>query len=943
MANWPTNQEVNIKEEETSQEVNQSEIINTTENPVVEQVDPTVTEDVVIETAPAEDIVETAPIVEATPVETPVVETTPVETVVEETPTETVVKEEKPLQSLDQVQLSDSIKDAFIRANEKGISRAETVENIKTKLSQSGFDVSQFDQTYWELIGEFDSLNKSQDDFFSALQWWETFGKFYENNSADYNSAKKLYDKWNALDKSEAWLKLALKSGKISKDGPLFVELMKNPEYSQILTNARKELIKENISQSKNIWELSQEEFDILVQDKLDKYTLDIDSIEKEIESDEDLKLNREGYITTSSEITSLIKQRDWIRNKLRRKYPNASESFINSLYNREAWAIQDQIDEKVEEATIYKNNYDVRMGEKEKIWSLKQTKWEQSRLLFTTMLNSYNSERSRLSQKELVEFQTQQSIFQSKSIMAATNAINNKKVTKWTVDEEGNMVWLNQNWEQIVSKSGLTEIGSSWNFIWYQSKREDWGTDIYTLNKVTWEVTLKSEWLNWEWVIVNNWAKKQWTVTSRGNRVSGDKGLDIAVNKWTDIPSPFNWFVVEVGSSKTFWNFIVTEDENWNRMRIGHLDSMPNLKEGDPIWAGQIIGQAWNSWFILTKDKNTGEWREPTKAEKEAWLWSHLDITSWNARGEIREGVDTEKWLNWEEKPTSKYSVWEINRALSRVPTTLRNAVAEKENFDSIAQEELEKTGGDVGKAMLAIAGWDVTNNQKIAANLEGILLTKDLWTNFSFGWVSSALSSKDNWVVGSAIQSIEAAAIENNPATKDMKFKGKAKVIEVITKSNALLNAIEKELWPDNFGKWDWTIANAEQFFWDAPLFWETESFTKFKADLESLFGGIRTESFGVQLTESEAKFVESFMPSIEDASVSIKAKIDSLKSNTLTAYNSSRKATSLQELNEIEVLDNRALVNKYRGGNKAPWQNYTDTEGSLSEEDLKEIENL
>ena len=96
----------------------------------------------------------TAPVVEA-PVETApeaVVQEAPVEEVVETVkPTapvkekapvvnQTAVDTEKELKSLDTLPLSNVIKDVFIKANEIGETKSQTVEKIKTRLAEDSIE-----------------------------------------------------------------------------------------------------------------------------------------------------------------------------------------------------------------------------------------------------------------------------------------------------------------------------------------------------------------------------------------------------------------------------------------------------------------------------------------------------------------------------------------------------------------------------------------------------------------------------------------------------------------------------------------------------------------------------------------------------------------------------------------------------------------------------------
>jgi hypothetical protein len=71
---------------------------------------------------------------------------------------------------------------------------------------------------------------------------------------------------------------------------------------------------------------------------------------------------NRDNYSRVASELQGEYNKISKLRRDLKRDYPNASAGFVNAIFNREAEAIQNRIDELTEEGALYKTNYDLRL-----------------------------------------------------------------------------------------------------------------------------------------------------------------------------------------------------------------------------------------------------------------------------------------------------------------------------------------------------------------------------------------------------------------------------------------------------------------------------------------------------------------------------------------------------------------------------------------------------
>ena len=813
------------------------------------------------------------------------------------------VKTTPTLKSLDWVPLSGAIKDVFQRSGESGKSKAESVEIIKTKLANAGYDISNFDAEYGDVINQFEELNKSEDDFFKAIQGGETFWSFYEKNSEDYKNAKTRADAFTAVDKSPTGLTLAVKNGSLDSNSLLFKDLMNVPEYNAVMQKAQKEKLTEKLKNTKNLSWLTFGELDDIATAQGDKYATDAQKVADDIEWDKLLSSNREGYLASTGELVSKYQELKGVKGRLERKYPNASASFINALLTRESGAIQDDIDRLTAEAAVYETGYSMRMGEKEIVWKAEDIENKQRKAIFTDLFNKKWGDDRLATQAKRQDEQ---------------NKINNKAITKWAykwedmvgMDKFGNVVSTLEGYNNWASKPWKSPTN-------FSTKYHDDGSSTVTYYNPKTEKVVQQQFGKDETpLITSDWVKKTGTISGYGWAYDNNTGLDIAIQNGSDFTSSFNWTVVDyLPNNWAYGNSLLVEDSDWNVVQYSHLEGS-DLVKGDVVWAGSVLGQAWNTWNVTTK-RSDGSYTAVTEEERAQGKGAHLDIVSWKkgtteyTSATARSSRETEKFLNWGQD--EDFSAWDILKALSKVPTTLRNAVAEKENFDIVAKEALTRHNGNLWMAILDVAGWKITGNEKIGGIMSSLVWSKPLSENFSFGSISSWLSSSDANTVLSNIYTVEDDIINNNNQTAWKAFTDRWNIIEVFDKIDSIKQDMENLFTKDDFGKWDGTINNAEQFFWDA-LIWETDAFGKFKWDIENLFWPIRTERFWANLTAWEKWYVNSFMPSEWDASVNIKAKLDSLLSNTLIQYNAKRKANSLPVITEDWLRNPLSLIEAY-----------------------------
>jgi hypothetical protein len=166
---------------------------------------------------------------------------------------EVEVDEEAPKKSLDEINLGENVKEIFKQANEKGLSQAEIVEDIRTRLVKAGYDTTDLTERLAPFTKEFGNLNLSSNDFFKGLAAGETYGSFYEKNSVDYQQAKVRWDAFNAVDKTEQGIRALINSGALDKNQTLLKDLMNDERTAPFVKQNMKEVLKDKAKNTKNI------------------------------------------------------------------------------------------------------------------------------------------------------------------------------------------------------------------------------------------------------------------------------------------------------------------------------------------------------------------------------------------------------------------------------------------------------------------------------------------------------------------------------------------------------------------------------------------------------------------------------------------------------------------------------------------------------------------
>lgn len=903
MANWPTNQEVNTSIPEIEEEeVNQSEIINTTEAPVVEQetttveqVDPTVTEDVIVETAPAEDIVETSPVVEeTTSVETPVIE-----------------QEQRP--SLDLTE--EQVRQALQLTASRGLDATESVAKVRESLERRGFDTSAFEKQFAPTIQEFSQFDTSSDDFFSGLSQWQTYPSFIQK-SANYQSAKTLFDKVRAQDSSENGLYQGLKNNSI--DPAVLVKLNQDPVVAENINKANKRIIRENLRDgtTKSLYELpvgqQTQALDIMMEELgLNKSKATI------LEEDNILSTNSEAYIESVDQLNKLYKKREGLRGSLRSKYPNASENFINAMYDRENQALESQIDELEASGSTYKSAYDFRLGELKTGFDLEKAQDENKFALFRDVQRNnfslYLDEIKRADEWTV-------SNFQFLSPWSGVIARTDKKT--------GDVKFFNtQNvWEVYNETTGKYEaepIETAGGVIMSWS-----GTDLRNSNYVS-KYPRNASFKN------NNPAGLTFTATSESLK-NKFKSFGIDIAEGTDRPA-------NEGGSYISFN---TLNDGLDAMKISFYETgFSDIKSRLMAWKGagtEAEKEAYANDIIEATfgDTQNRNFNEMSYKDREKLLTQHLkreDSALYSVLNDEMGAIREDGTLDYsllKTKATSNKSV--DNRIADIAGITVEVFGSRASDWEREAVESVINSMPWASRDQIigAIRGYKFNNDEdaNFGASLLNTARTSLSLSDIDLPGVASLIRWGNRDVAINKIELSVDGKIKSIEGENYVSETNTRQVFNKVNELNQLVSDIEKATW-DSIGAFEWTIEG-----WLGRFKSGDAAAIASKATL--LIAKMRKDLIGANITAAESSTLEPIVPELKDSTTNFLIKTESLKTDTLTNLNSQRARYWLPEIDEEGLLDLKERLKIYEGEREADLSNET---LSIVNEDLnKESQN-
>ena len=165
-----------------------------------------------------------------------------------------------------------------------------------------------------------------------------------------------------------------------------------------------------------------------------------------------------------------------------------------------------------------------------------------------------------------------------------------------------------------------------------------------------------------------------------------GNRGYDLAGKIGDPLPAGGNWKVIstdtaweQVGSifiggksKKPYGNTVVMEDENGNRIRYSHLDSI-GVKPWDQLGFGDFVGTRGNTGNVLWKN---GE--KLTAEQLKAGRGAHLDIEIKDSTGRLLSQKEQVEWLKskkaWGDLAQYSDSNIELLAELANMDSSARN-----------------------------------------------------------------------------------------------------------------------------------------------------------------------------------------------------------------------------------------------------------------------------
>lgn len=819
-------------------------------------------------------------------------------------------------------------KEAFIRWNEVWKTNQEIVDWIRSRLAKDWYDMTDFDKRIWQYQKDFGDINLSTNDFYKWLQNWETYWKFYEQNSPDYQSAKKLFDWYNSLDKSEAWIKRAVNDWTLVWG--LLDKVNQDPLLASYVKIANREKIDKEIDEIIATWSVA-DIFSLTnawtaeyVKSVFEKFWLN-KSYEDQMSSNKELKNYQNQYLSSTKSITDLNAQKQTLLDKIKAENPWAPLWTIYRIYKKENLALEEQINSAKWDAEFYKAWYDLELNNTIN-WINYNTaqadkKFNEYKDIFNKQYWEYSAESAQTRQIEMQK-------------------LNDWNVTSWVYDKNGALTWLNKEgriittlewykntdptqtewlvakwvywkeWELIwLDKKGkevsrhtwvtedLNEPETTFKEIWSKIY-DDWSSTVIYYDEKTKQIVNKQFWPKWEDLVINWWADDLlgWKTATYGWVYDNFTWLDIALPYKSDFTSPVNWTVLEYKPNNwDYGNSLIIEDNWWNIIQFNHL-YWTKLEAWSPVWAWTILWQVGNSWNVKKSD-----WTTPSTSELAAWRGSHLDIVTWEAWTtnrniqNARSSKETEQFLNWFNSKKKASSWWlstEQNIMVGWLTKELFWANAsdnDRELVQNIVKGFPEGTPRNTIALVVKDFQFDDEAQTENAMNLLNKVRTKFPIADIDLAWLANFVR---DWNYDWAIRSIESKLLSTIPEDNLIREN---KVKYTIDRVNELQKLIKQ---------WEWI---------EWPISWTLEEWLKkfksteaaaIKQKITYLVADMRNRLSWTAVTADESAFLEPIIPDLSDKAGIILNKISDLGRVPVEQLNALRNELWLPALKSNQI---------------------------------------
>lgn len=250
------------------------------------------------------------------------------------------------------------------------------------------------------------------------------------------------------------------------------------------------------------------------------------------------------------------------------------------------------------------------------------------------------------------------------------------------------------------------------------------------------------------------------------------------------------------------------------------------------------------------------------------------------------------------------------VIRSASGLPQKIRDSKEEMARFEKVAIKEL-KNGTDPLDIADIFQGFKISDlkpeDQGLAKNLR-LFATN---TNLEIADIGRLVNNEK---FETAMVNVENERI----SASDPNLINAKNVRETVLKANKALKLLS-ETDPGLLGVFD-----AQEFkFTERPTGGITKEGKRriqkavdLQAALVDVVSPYRVENIGSQITEAELNLIEPLLSAISDQPATIETKLNALKRALVSTHNAHRLNVGLPTVNEVEVIDNRERLNKYRG---------------------------
>lgn len=391
----------------------------------------------------------------------------------------------------------------------------------------------------------------------------------------------------------------------------------------------------------------------------------------------ETMKSNMTEKAEEIADLDNTIKN---LEEDIKAKYPWITQWRLQALLRREQKELYRKRDDLVVDYNSLQSNYSMEMDEIK--YGIELSKYEDSinRDNFMTALNIYNTERARMDQAEMLQFEAQNALLaeerqfaMQKELVLFNEKVNANKWWEYVDKWDGNLYYV-KDWQVLSAIEWLGKNISSTSDDRYDYKIEEWenGTFVaFTIDKETNKIsqqTFNIKWWQAGWYLATLWTGQ---VTSYGWIHDWWRWLDIDWEIWDPVYTPLAGRILKVEDywDKDYGKSMLVQFDDWKRVRYSHLDQFNWLEVWDYTkdnitfdkWA--ILWTIWNTWYTIP-----WQW----------WDGSHLDIVVQNENWEMYNAYQVEDYFKtvWQtEAPADyynenftslfkKYNNWELNTA---------------------------------------------------------------------------------------------------------------------------------------------------------------------------------------------------------------------------------------------------------------------------------------